>query len=46
MANGTQRLDRGTPGDSEAGSVSRLVGQGKADPETIKQLKKLEEMLK
>jgi hypothetical protein len=30
----------------EAGSVSRLVGQGKASPGTIKKLKELEEMLK
>jgi putative transposase len=30
----------------EAGSVSRLVGQGKADPEAVKKLKELEEMLK
>jgi hypothetical protein len=30
----------------EAGSVSRLVGQGKATPGTIKKLKELEEMLK
>jgi hypothetical protein len=36
-----ERLAMGEPG-----SVSRLVGQGKADPEAVKKLKELEEMLK